>query len=459
MVVRREKSSIGKEVIFCPKCNAEIPLTDAITHQIKENLKKEYDDEIKKIKENNEKELLKQREKIESIAKIEAEKKAQTDLEDLRQQITEKDEKIEEARKKELEIRKKTRELENKEKGLEEEILKRVAESQGKIKEEAEKKVQTDLEDLRQQITEKDGKINEARKMELEFRQKVRDLEEKEKDIDLEILKRVEENREKIKEEAVKKLQETYRLQLLERENKISSLYSTVDELQRKINQGSQQNQGEVLELDLEGRLHELFPSDKIEPVAKGIRGADILQKIFHNGTYCGSIIWETKNAKNWNKNWIFKLKSDQSEAKADIAVLYSTVIPEEVECFGQFDGVWITDCKSLKGLATALRIGSIDLTREKIISTGRNEKMELLYNYVNSPEFRQQVRGIADAINSMQDDLSKEKRAMERLWSKREKQIESVVHNTVRILGDMEGIVGKSLQEMKVFELPGSEE
>lgn len=377
------------DVIICPQCRTEIPLTEAITHQIRDGLRKEFDADTKKLKENFERDLLKETQKIEIAA-------AET----------------------------------------------------------AKTLVKIDLDDLRKQISEKDEKIKEGYKKELEFRQKTRDLEEREKRIELDILKRVDEERNKIKDDAIKNFQDQFRLQLAEKESKISSLSSTVDELQRKIAQGSQQIQGEVLELELEEILHDLFPSDVIEPVAKGVKGADLLQKIYHFGSYCGLIIWETKRAKAWHKDWIEKLKSDQNDAKANIAVLYSTIFPKEMECFGLVDGVWITDYSSISGLATALRVSFIELAHEKVVATGRNEKMELLYTYVNSSEFRQKVQGIADAIKAMQEDIVKEKRAMEKIWSKREKQIQGVVINTVRIVGDMEGIMGKSLQEMKVFEL-----
>lgn len=377
------------EVIICPKCKSEIPLTEAFTLQIKDGLKKEFDAKLEKLQKLSEETLQKEKEKIEKLAK-----------------------------------------------------------------EKAEQKIQIDLDDLHQQILEKDEKIKVAHNNELELRKKTRELEDREKDIEIEILKQINEERDKIKDDAIKKFQEMFRLQMAEKDSKISSLSSTVDDLQRKIAQGSQQLQGEVLEQELEELLCDLFPYDVIEPVEKGIKGADIIQKIFNSGSYCGSIIWETKRAKAWNKDWIPKLKSDQNEAKANIAVICSTIYPKEMDCFGFVEGVWITDYSSVPGLATALRIGSIDLAREKVVATGRTEKMELLYNYVNSQEFHQKVRGIADAVKMMNEDLAKEKRAMEKIWSKREKQIQGVVLNTVRMVGDMQGIMGKSLQEINVFEL-----
>jgi len=442
------------EVISCPKCHTKIPLTDAITSQIRADLRKEFDSELEYFKEKTKQDLIGEKEKIESAAKKTAEAKVQIDLEDLQRQISEKDAKLESALKTELEFRHRTRELEEREISLELEVLKRVEEEQNKIREDATQKVQLELEDLKQQVSEKDEKIKTALKKELEFRQKERKLEDREKAMDLEILKRVDEERTSIQNEAIKNFQEQFRLQLADKETQIKSLSSTVDELQRKIAQGSQQIQGEVLELELEDLLRDMFPSDIIEPIAKGVRGADILQKIYHSSTYCGSILWESKRTKTWNKDWIRKLKADQNEAKANTAVLYSIVFPKEMECSGQIEGIWITDRSSMPVLASALRVAFIEVAREKVVSTGKNEKKELLYNYVSGPEFRQKVRGVADNLKIMQEDLAREKRAMEKIWAKREKQIQGVVLNTIQIVGDMHGIVGKSLDEVKVFEL-----
>jgi len=380
---------MAAEVITCPKCYTKIPLTEALTNQIREGLRKELSSEIERIKQDYKHELEDEREKI---------------------RVTE--------------------------------------------KEKAEQRLQVDLEDLRQQISEKNQKIEQANKKELDFRKKTRDLEEKEKTIELEIQKRIDEERQKICDDSIRTFQETFRLQLAEKEKTIIGLSKNVDELQRKISQGSQQLQGEVPELELEQLLRDLFPQDKIEPIAKGARGADIIQKVFYNGVYCGSILWESKRAKSWAKDWVHKLKADQVEAKADIAVLSSTVFPKDLDSFGFYEGVWVTDFNSISGLAMALRSNLIDVARERVISSGRNDKMEILYTYINGPEFRRKVQSIADSIVAMQEDLNKEKRAIEKLWAKREKQIQTVAINTIRMIGEMEGITGKSLKETDSFEL-----
>jgi hypothetical protein len=380
---------MATEFIICPNCHVEIPLTEAITHQIKDGLKTEFDGKIKALEMDFQEQLLREKEKIETEAIIKAESN-----------------------------------------------------------------VQTDIEDLKAQVSEKDKKLKDARERELAFLQKSREIDERAENIDLEIATKINEQRDKIKEESIQKFQQQFQLKLAEKDQQIQGLSSTVNELQRKLEQGSQQLQGEVLELELEDLLRELFPSDIIEPVAKGIRGADILHQVYHNRKFCGTILWESKRAKNWKNDWLSKLKQDQRDANADIAVLYTTVFPKEMTNFGYFEGIWITDQTSIAGLTTALRIMLIEVIRAKITSEGKNEKMEMMHNYLCGPEFKLKLQGIGEAICSMQEDLHTEKKAMQKIWAKREKNIQNMMENASRIVGDMHGILGRSFPEIQGFEL-----
>jgi len=327
-------------------------------------------------------------------------------------------------------------------------------------KEKAESIVQTDIENLKAQISETEGKLKESRTRELEFMRRERGIKEREDSLELEIATKINEERDKIKEESIQKFQQNSQLKLAEKDKQIQGLSSMVDDLQRKIELGSQQLQGEVLELELEDLLRELFPTDIIEPVAKGVSGADMLHQVYHNRKFCGTILWESKRAKNWKNEWILKLKQDQRDANAEIAVLYTTVFPKEMTNFGYFEGVWITDHTSIAGLTTALRINLIEVIRAKITSDGKNEKMEMMHNYLCGPEFKLKLQGIGEAINIMQSDLHSEKKAMQKIWAKREKNIQNMLVDASRIVGDMQGILGGSFPEIQGFELTdGSEE
>lgn len=310
------------------------------------------------------------------------------------------------------------------------------------------------MEDLRSQVVEKDEKLKKAKDAELDLLKQKRELEESKANFKLEMAKKLDEEREKIRQMTLEKAMEEHRLKDLEKENQIADMRKQIDELKRKAEQGSQQRQGETLELELEDILRKEFPLDHIEPVPKGIRGADVLQKVHDRSGCCGTIIWESKNAKAWKDNWIAKLKDDQRAVKAEIAVLMTTTLPNDVKNFAHIDGAWVTNYTSIVGLATALRINLIQVATTKLATEGKNSKMEVLYNYLSGSEFRQKVEAIGEAFVSMKNDLDQEKRAMMRIWSKRDKQIERVITNTATMYGDMQGIIGASLPQLESLEL-----
>lgn len=399
---------MANQTILCPHCKKEIPLTEAISHQIREELQKEF---------------------------------------------------AAEGRKREQEIALKEQALMKREKAIEEEYAQKMrlerARLEKELRQRAEEKIALELKDLQSQVAEKELKLKEAQKAELELRKERRELEERQKTLELEMHRKLDEGKALIREEAMKNLSEEHRLKDLEKDKQIKDMLKQIEELRRKAEQGSQQTQGEVLELELEEILKANFPLDQIEPVGKGRRGADILQKV-HNqhGQYCGTIIWESKRTKAWAEGWIEKLKDDQQEAKAEIAVLATSVLPKEVANFGYMNGVWVTDYTLTVCLAIALRINLIQVANAKMAAVGKNEKMEVLYNYLSGPEFSQRVEAIVGSFVSMKNDLDQEKRAMNKIWSKREKQIERVIHNVSGMYGDMQAIAGASLPQIKSLEL-----
>ncbi|MEI6222135.1 MAG: DUF2130 domain-containing protein [bacterium] len=411
---------MSTQTIICTNCKHEIQLTEAIESQLRGEMKKEFDEQAKlKEKQFAEKEqvLLSREQKI---------LESQQSLEQL--------------------------------------VLQKVAVEREKVVEEVRKEA-TDayalkFKDMRLQIEEKNKKIEDAQKHELELRKQQRELEEKGKGLELEMARKLDDERKKIWEDAAKKSSDEHRMKELEKEKQINDLLHQIDDLKRRAQQGSQQTQGEVLELELEELLRSNFPYDQIEPVAKGIRGADIIQKVFNTtGQHCGTIIWESKQTKSWSDGWVDKLKQDQREMSADVAVLLSSVLPKEVRNFGYVQGVWVTNYDSMLGLSTALRIQLVHVAAAKFASVGKNEKMEVLYSYLSGPEFRQRVEGIVEAFNTMRQDLDQEKRAMIKIWAKREKQIERVVNNTVRMYGSLHGIIGASLPQIESLEFEALEE
>ena len=325
-----------------------------------------------------------------------------------------------------------------------------------KVKKEVEESQRLEIFDLKAQLAEKAKRLEQAEQHELELRKRQRALEEKEKAFELEMNRKLDIERQQIKEKAMREVEEMYKLKDLEKDKQINDMRRKIEELKRKADQGSQKIQGEVLELELEELLKNEFPFDDIDPISSGIKGADIIQTVkTQAGRVCGKILWETKRTKNWNDGWIQKLKDDQRNAKADLAVIVSEVLPEGFHHFRQIDNIWVTDIPSAISLGLALRTLLIQVARTKSIQAGKEETKDIVYNYLTGSEFRNRVQAIMDSFIAMKKDLDSERRAMERIWAKREKQIERVVLNIAGMRGDLEGIVGLSLPSIKLLELP----
>ena len=329
-----------------------------------------------------------------------------------------------------------------------------------KAKIEAQESLNIKISDLNEQLEEKTKNLKEAQRQELELRKRQRELVEKEEKLELELSRKIDAERQKIIQKTSKEFEETHRLKDAEKDKQLDDMKKQIDELKRKSEQGSQQMQGEVLELELEESLKEEFPFDVIEPVAKGVKGGDIIQTVkTQSGRICGKILWETKRTKNWSDSWIQKLKDDQRDAKADLAILVSETLPKGFHHFRLISGVWVTDILSAVSLALALRVVLIQVARERETQVGKKEKMELAYNYLTGQEFRNRVEAIVESFTAMKADLEAERRAMLKIWAKREKQIERVISNAAGMHGDLQEIAGSSLPTIKMLELPNDDE
>jgi len=215
-----------------------------------------------------------------------------------------------------------------------------------------------------------------------------------------------------------------------------------------------------VQEAELEQVLSAKFPMDTIARVPKGEFGGDVVHGVAGPlGQECGTILWESKRTKNWSDGWLPKLRDDQRAAKADIAAIVTQALPREIESFDLKDGVWVIHPRVLLPVAVALRHTLVEAATARQASEGQQTKMELVYQYLTGPRFRQRVQAIAEAFSSLQEDLDKERRAIMKQWAKREEQIERVIQATVGMYGDLQGIAGKTLQEIDGLSLPGLED
>jgi hypothetical protein len=339
------------------------------------------------------------------------------------------------------------------------EIERKRAEEQAR--KELEEKNALELADLKKQLEEKDEKVREMRKEELKLREEKRKVEEKEKELALEVVRRVDEEKKKLEETLLKELQESYRLKDLEKEKVIQDLKKSLEDAQRKAQQGSQQTQGEVAELEFESTLRSTFLTDTIMPVEKGVKGADVRHIVKTAiGNTCGVILWEVKRTKAWSAEWVMKLKDDLRAEKANIPVIVSAVLPDEAKSgFGLLDGVYVVSFSLAIPVAHLLRKKLIDIAREKFISQNREGSAEKLYEYVTSHEFRQQIEAIVEVYQDMQVQILKERASFEKIWKTREAQVQKLLSSTAGVVGALRGLIGQSLPVVKGLELIEDEE
>lgn len=312
---------------------------------------------------------------------------------------------------------------------------------------------------------ENEEKLRQARQQQLDFLRKEQELKTKEAELELSVQKKLQEEREKLSAE-IRKLEEQriaareteHQLQIREMQKQLEDQRKLIDEMKRKSDQGSMQLQGEVQELALEDMLRQAFPFDMITEVGKGVRGADCVQTVRNNfGQECGRIIYESKRTNAFASDWIEKLKGDMRNLGADIAVIVTRTMPKDMECFGIKDGVWICNFSEVKALATVLRDGVMRVFTTTKSNENTGDKMHLLYGYLTSNEFAEQWKAIREGFVAMRNSIQKERDAMERLWSAREKQLEKVLTNAARIRGSIDGISG--LDSINLNLLENSEE
>jgi hypothetical protein len=307
-----------------------------------------------------------------------------------------------------------------------------------------------EIAELQRVLQERDTKLAEAQSAQVELLRKQRDLDDAKREVELTVEKRVGESLAFVRDKAKQEAEEALKLKVIEKEEQIASMQRQIEELRRRAEQGSQQLQGEALELALDSLIKSAFPFDDVEPVPKGMNGADLIQKVVsRNGHYCGTILWESKRTKAWNDLWIAKLKDDQRAVKADLAVLVTEALPKDCANFYQLNGVWVTNPQCALSLAVALRLQLEQVAMARLAATGKNEKMEVIYQYLSGAEFRQRVEAIVETFMELQEDLFEERRIAERRWARREKQIQKVISSTSGMYGDLQGLIGSSLQNI----------
>jgi hypothetical protein len=411
-------------VITCPSCRTEIKLTESLAAPLLESTRQQYE-----------------------------------------QRLSQKDADI---ARRELAIREQQASLAKAKESLDEQVAEKLKSERTVIAAEEAKKARlllsADLEqktgelaDLRNVLKQRDEKLAEAQKAQADLMRQQRALEDAQRELDLTIEKRVQDSLAQTREQARKEAEESLRLKVAEKQQTIDSMQKQIEDLKRKAEQGSQQLQGEVLELEIESRIRTAFPLDVVEPVPKGEHGGDVIQRVFNPlGQPCGALLWESKRTKNWSDGWLAKLRDDQRAAKAEIALIVTQALPKGIDSnsFDCIDGVWVTSSSCAIPVATALRYSLIELSAARQASEGQQTKMELVYQYLTGPRFRHRIEAVVEKFTEMQADLQKERKMMTKQWAKREEQIRCVIDSTAGMYGDLQGIAGKAVLEIESLEI-----
>jgi hypothetical protein len=316
------------------------------------------------------------------------------------------------------------------------------------------------LKSLEEERNQKTKQLHEYEKKQLDLLREKASLEEKQKNFEFELEKRFLEKRKELEEATEKKQHQLFDLKINEYKLQMEQQQKLIEELRRKSEQGSMQLQGESQEVLLEEILKENFPFDMIEEVGKGVEGADCIQVVRnHSGTECGRIIYESKRTKTWSNVWVEKLKTDKRNSGADVAILVTQTYPKDMDRFGEREGVWVCNFGEAAGMAAILRTGIIQVHGAQKTQENRGGKMELLYNFLLSNDFRGQMEAIAEGFMAMKMGITKERMQMEKIWKEREKQLEKVLINTSGMYGSIKGIAGTSLGDIPLLDGSDSDE
>jgi len=415
--------STVEPTITCPKCKNEIRLTESLAAPLIAQTREKYEEKL-----------------------------AQKDAE---------------VSKREAALRSSAQDLEKAREQLTEQIEAGIKEQRSAIAEEEKKKARaavasdlelksTEIEEIKEVMARKDAKLAEAQKAQAELLRKQRELDDQKRELELTVEKKIQEGISVAREQAKKQAEDDMRMKVVEKEQLITTMQRQIEDLKRRAEQGSQQLQGEVQEIVLEEALQAQFPQDQVVPVPKGEHGGDVLHRVIGPaGQTCGTILWESKRTKTWSDGWLAKLREDQRSAKAEVAIIVSQALPAGIDTFSQVDGVWVVAPQVSAAVAIVLRHHVVELAAARQAGEGQQTKTELVYQYLTGPAFRHRVEAIVEKFTDMRQDLDRERKQMMRLWAKREQQIIGVIDATAGMYGDLQGIAGRSLQEIEGLSLP----
>jgi hypothetical protein len=409
--------------IKCPNCGTEIDVNDLLSHQLEEEIRQKYQAQLTEEKQKFQKEM-----DALSVAK----------------------EDFEQRKKKENEL-------------FQERLDKQLKEDRIAIETKLKSKITEEQADqfklLQEELNQKSEQVKELNRTKAEIEKLKREKEEAKDIAEAEAQKKLNEQLLTEKEKIRKSEEDKNELKMRDLQKQLDDQKRLTEEMKRKQEQGSMQLQGEVQELAIEEWLQTQFPLDSIEEIKKGVRGGDCIQTVnTFSQQNCGKIYYESKRTKDFQGSWIEKFKADMREKGSDIGVLVTEAMPSDMQRMGMRDGVWVCSYEEFKGLCNVLRESLIQVSTALGSQVNKGDKMQMLYDFLTSNSFKMQVEAIVEGFTSMKNALESEKRAMQRIWKEREKQIEKVINNTIDMHASIRGIAGNAIQAVKALELPGED-
>ncbi len=414
----------NQTTIKCPKCSTQIDVNEILYHQLEAQMKSKFDGEVDEHRKKYKAAM------DEFKAKENAFKDQQEKFdEQLRESVS-------------IQLKAERQKLSD---TLKKQILDEQSESMAL---------------LQKELAEKSEQVKELNRSKTEIEQLKRAISEAEEVAKLKAEQIMTERLKEEKEKIHKLVDEQNELKLKEKDKQLEDQKKLIEEMKRKAEQGSMQMQGEVQELAIEEWLMAQYLFDAIEEIKKGQRGGDCIQ-IVHTREMqnCGTIYYESKRTKDFQPSWIEKFKADMRDRGVDIGVLVTSTMPKDMSRMGLLDGVWVCTYEEFKGLSMVLRENVIRMARALLSEENKTDKMTMLYSFLTSNEFKMQIEAIVEGFSQMQADLDSERRAMQRIWKQREKQITKVLENTTGMYGSIRGIAGNAIGSIKALELPYSGE
>lgn len=476
-------------VLTCPSCQTEIEVSEIMAAQLSATIRAEMEaqlaterrvigerarqieeqdqalqDERGKFEQQIQARLAGEQQRLLAEARATAAQELSVEISTRDGQLQDLQTKLQKAQRAELDLLRREGELQSQQERMEIEVQSKLNAERDQIRkqarEQAEQQSSIQVQEQAQQLADLQSALKTAQQNEMNLRRKERELDQQKAELQLEVARTLDAERTRIRDEALQQADEQNRLRIADKDKLMAEMQEQIQQLKRKADQGSQQLQGEVLELELESQLRDAFTADDISEVPKGVSGGDLIHNVRSaSGRPCGAILWESKRTKHWSATWLPKLRDDMRAAGAACAVLVSEVLPDGVRSFDHIDGIWVCSRSHAIALAMVLRAGMIEVAKARQDADGRHEKTDLVYSYLCSGEFRHHLSGLVESFAQMQSDLDSEERSIKTIWKKRRKHLERAFSGAAGLYGDLQGLMGSALPEVRHLELQQDEE